>query len=291
MKLLLGSVAMVASVAVACVAGTGGTPAPDANQQGSDQNPPGQCDDPATCNYEATCAPLFDPNQLGFMSCGADAHCVPPALVSDPAQAAQLGKCMDGTNLCVPDVAIRSGGKFTPPTCTSVNGNEGRCLSTVIPQVKSQETLLPQDTCGATERCTPCFNPVDGTSTGACSISCDTGPTQAAKPFAACCDNRAHCVPTTSIPQSQQGQLDDKECKDTAPNTLCVPDELITNAAIPTCKANSFILGNYTGVCLSDCLDFGIQGIALAKGDCQSGFKCAPCEQNGQPTGAPGCPM
>jgi hypothetical protein len=147
--------------------------------------------------------------------------------------------------------------------------------------------MLPEDTCAASEKCTPCFDPIDGTATGACALSCDPGPTQPAKPFAACCDNRARCVPTTSIPADEQDQLKDDSCDD---GSLCVPDELVDNAPTVACSATSFVIGDYTGVCLSTCLDFGFEGIALAKGDCDSGFKCAPCETFGQPTGAPGCP-
>jgi hypothetical protein len=253
-------------------------------------NPVNGCDDPATCNYEASCPAVIDPAAAGLTACGDDAHCLDAALIADPAQAAQLAKCDDATKLCVPDVFIRSGGKFTPATCTSVNGAEGRCLSTVLPQVKDQAALLPQDTCATTERCTPCFNPIDGTSTGACNVSCDIGAQQPAKPFAQCCDARARCVPKVNIPDDQEAQLSEQECADTQAGSLCVPVELLENGPFPTCNANSFILGNYTGVCLSDCLDFGIQGIALARGSCSNNFTCAPCTQNGQPTGAPGCP-
>ena len=252
------------------------------------ENPTAACDDPVTCNYEATCPALIDPASL--VACGADAHCVDPALVTDPAQAARLGRCDDGVALCVPDAFIRTGGKFTAPTCTSVNGNEGRCLSTVLPDVQKQQALLPRDTCAETERCTPCFDPLTGAATGACSLSCDAGPTQPAKPFAQCCGGRARCVPAANIPDAQEDQLEEDACEDTTAADLCVPNELIADGPFPTCAANSFLLGNYTGVCLSDCLDFGIQGVALARGDCQSGYKCAPCEQNGEPTGAPGCP-
>jgi len=257
---------------------------------GDDTNPPPTpaCDDPNTCVYEAGCPPVIDPSTLP--SCGADAHCVDPGLVTDPMEAAKLGKCMDGTNLCVPDVFIKTGGKFIPPTCTSVNGEEGRCLSTVIPQVAAQATLLPQDTCAATERCTPCYNPIDSTSTGACNLSCDTGPTQPAKPFAQCCNARARCVDTSLIPADQQSKLSQQECDQTPAQDLCVPVQILDNGPFPTCSASSFLLGNYTGVCLSDCLDFGIQGLALARGSCDDHFKCAPCVQNGQATGAPGCP-
>jgi hypothetical protein len=248
--------------------------------------PDSGCDDPSTCNYEANCAPVIDPSTLP--SCGADAHCVDAALAGD--QAASLAKCDDGVKVCVPDPFIKTGGKFTPATCKSVNDAEGRCLNVVIPQVADQAALLPQDTCAESEKCTPCFNPLDGTPTGACSLSCDTGPTTTAQPLASCCDGRAKCVPATAIPDDQEDQLSEQECEDSSPGSLCVPNEIIANGPFPACSANSFILGNYTGVCLSDCLDFGFQGIALARGNCQSGFKCAPCEQNGQPTGAPGCP-
>jgi hypothetical protein len=243
------------------------------------------CDDPATCNYDASCPPLIDPSTL--TSCGDDAHCLDPALVTDPAQASRLGKCTDGTKLCVPDAFIKTGGKFTPATCNSVGGAEGRCLSRVLPDVKAQDALLPQDTCTASERCTPCYDPITGMATGACSLSCDTGATKPAVTFDACCSARAHCVPTSAIPDEQEDNLDDDSCND---GNLCVPDQILLNQTIPTCTASSIILGDYTGVCLSDCFSFGIQGLALSRGSCASNYKCAPCTQNGQPTGAPGCP-
>ena len=243
------------------------------------------CDDPATCNYEANCPPLIDPTSLA--SCGADAHCLDPALVTDPAQASRLGKCSDGTKLCVPDAFIKTGGKFTPATCSSIGGAEGRCLSRVLPDVKAQDALLPQDTCATSERCTPCYDPITGNPTGACSLSCDTGPTKPAVKFDQCCSARAHCVPDSAIPDAQEDNLDNDSCSD---GNLCVPDQILLNQTIPTCTANSLILGNYTGVCLSDCFSFGIQGLALSRGSCASNYKCAPCTQNGQPTGAPGCP-
>jgi len=256
--------------------------------EGEDPTNPvsGGCDDPATCEYEASCPAVIDPEALP--SCGADAHCVDAALAGD--QAAQLAKCDDGVKVCVPDAFLETGGKFTPITCTSAGGAEGRCLNTVIPQVAAQAGLLPPAICAASEKCTPCFSPIDGSDTGACKLSCDPGPSQPATTFASCCDGRAKCVPASSIPDAQEEQLSEQECEDDAPGALCVPNEIIANGPFPACEADSFILGDYTGVCLSTCLDFGIQGIALAKGNCQSGFKCAPCEQNGQPTGAPGCP-
>ena len=96
---------------------------------------------------------------------------------------------------CVPDDFIRTGGDYVPPTCSSVAGAEGRCLSKALPEVKSQATLLPRATCDADELCVPCFNPLDRSDTGACHLSCDPGPTNGPTGLPACCDGRGTCVP------------------------------------------------------------------------------------------------
>ena len=82
---------------------------------------------------------------------------------------AQLAKCSDGTSYCVPDAFIKSGGA-APPTCKSLNGADGVCLSVCVPQVEQYESLLPQDTCAADERCAPCINPLNNMPSGACDI-------------------------------------------------------------------------------------------------------------------------
>jgi hypothetical protein len=96
-----------------------------------------------------------------------NAHCVAADKV--PANvAAQLAQCADGS-YCVPDTFISSGGA-APPTCHSLNMADGVCLSVCVPQVKQYESLLPQDTCAADERCAPCINPLNGMPSGACDI-------------------------------------------------------------------------------------------------------------------------
>ena len=217
------------------------------------------------------------------------AHCVAAALVPG-AQQTLLAACPGG--FCAPDTIIEAGGQFIPPTCTSVNGAEGRCLNLAIPEVAMQASQIPQATCAAFERCVPCYSPLDGKETGACRLSCDPGPTKPAVPFAACCmksnTTEGKCVPTTSIPMSLQANLGANTC---TTGDLCVPSENLDPAFKPTaCTANNLLLGNYTGVCLSDCLKFGLQGLAISKGDCQTDHKCVPCTQGGKPTGAPGCP-
>lgn len=264
-----------------CEAGSGG---------GGGNPPPSGCDDPNTCVYEANCPALIEPSTLP--ECAADAHCLSSGLV--PAEmAAQLATCGGGTDLCVPDDFIRTGGKFLPATCSSAGGAEGRCLSEALPAVAEQKDLLPQDICAPTERCSPCFNPLDGSDTGACRLACDEGPQAAPVTFASCCEGKAVCVPTASVPEDQQGQLGEQECEDlTGADDLCVPNEIVAGGPFPACTASGLLTGDYTGVCLADCLEYGIQGLAVKQGSCADDYRCAPCVNplSGEPTGAPGCP-
>lgn len=236
--------------------------------------------------------PVIDPSTLPSCYDGGGAHCVSATLVP-PQMASELATC--ATGLCAPDVFISSGGQFIPPTCASLDGAEGRCLHVAIPEVAAQKDLLPQSSCQSYERCVPCYSPLDGSDTGACRQSCDPGPTKPAVTFAACCSENGvtngKCVPDSAISQSLQQNLASDTCQK---NTeLCVPTENLQPDFKPkACSAFNLLAGNYTGVCLSDCLSFGIQGLAISRGDCDSDHKCAPCTNplTGKPTGAPGCP-
>jgi hypothetical protein len=251
------------------------------------------CDDPNTCVYEATCPPVVNPATL--TACAVGAHCLDRTLImaAAPEVVSQLQACTDTTKLCVPDEFLTTGGAFVPPTCTSVNGAEGRCMSLALPAIEEQQAMLPQSTCASSHRCAPCYDPITGAETGACGLACDMGPSEPPRTFAACCDDRARCVPRELVDDQQAENLEEQECEDLAEDAYyCVPNELLLGETPPSCTANSWLIGSYSGVCLSDCLDFGIQGIALAGGSCDDGFKCAPCVDptSGQPTGAPGCP-
>jgi hypothetical protein len=235
--------------------------------------------------------PVIDPTTLPACGMGG-AHCISSALVPAAMQS-QLAACPTG--LCAPDVFIASGGQFIPPSCDSLDGAEGRCLNVVIPQVAAEQAQLTQSTCAAYERCVPCYSPLDGTETGACKLSCDPGATKPKVLFQDCCDQHGttagKCVPSEVIPQSEQQNLGNDVCSQGS--DLCVPTEMLQASFMPpTCSATGFLVGNYTGVCLSDCLKFGLQGIVLARGNCPQDHKCAPCKNplTGQATGAPGCP-
>ena len=234
--------------------------------------------------------PVVDPRALP--ACGgpsSGAHCLPGHLA--PADlVSKLAACTGG--YCVPDKLIAAGGRFVPVTCSSLLGAEGRCQNTVLPLV-SVQAGLPVATCDANERCVPCFSPVDGSDTGACKTSCDPGNKGPVKKFAGCCNqngaNKGKCVPRPAIPSKLTPNLRPDTCDDTA---LCVPTENLPASFAPAaCSATAFLSGNYTGVCLSDCLDFGAGSeLALDRGNCQSLHTCVPCKRDGKSTGAPGCP-
>jgi hypothetical protein len=240
---------------------------------------------PGACPYVGP--PLVDVTR--FPACGAGMRCVPANLVP-PAAAAILGKCDAG--LCAPEKFIAAGGQYLPKSCASLAKAEGRCMNVAIPAVASEQSILPTDACDADERCVPCFDPADGKATGVCSIvSCDA-PKQPATTFAGCCKGgggaaRGKCVPSAMVPAASQAVFDQDTC---APQELCAPSEnLDPSYKPPACTASSFVIGAYAGVCLSDCLDFGVYDLALETGSCGSGMECVPCTANGSPTGAPGC--
>jgi hypothetical protein len=249
---------------------------------------------PAACPH--TGPPVLDPSTLPACGTEGGAHCLQSALV--PANlASQLATCSGG--YCVPDTFIEAGGNFIPPTCASLDGAEGRCLNVVIPQVAAQASQLTQSTCQSYEKCVPCFSPINGEKTGACDLSCDPGPTKPIVLFPTCCSedgtDEGRCVPETIVPSSEQSNLSADSCATLdGTKNLCVPSEMLdlTSFKPPACTATGFLVGSYTGVCLSNCLSFGIEGIALAQGSCDSIHTCAPCKNplTGAATGAPGCP-
>jgi len=246
----------------------------------------------AQCPHQGP--PVLDPSTLPACGTAAGAHCLQSALVPQKMQS-QLATCPGG--YCVPDVFIEAGGNFIPPTCASLDGAEGRCLNENIPQVAQQASQLPQATCQSYERCVPCYSPLDGSDTGACHLSCDPGPSKPPVLFQGCCSenntDEGKCVPTTMVPSSEQKNLKNDTCSQQPNANLCVPTEMLAPSfKPPACTGNGFLIGQYTGVCLSKCLSFGIQGIVLAQGSCDDLHKCAPCTNplTGQPTGAPGCP-
>ena len=216
---------------------------------------------------------------------GQPAHCVPTDVVEQtaPGQAAQLAAC-DDASVCVPDVLIRTLGKYAPPTCTSIAGGAGRCLSVCIEAVADLENFLPQDACPDGEKCAPCTDPRTGQSTGACALACDDGPLEPAPVFDRCCEGDAGiCVPPTLVDERQAAALGQLTCGE---GTLCAPAELADATFTPkTCTS----VGGAEGRCLSTCVALvGDQAELLPRDDCAEGELCAPCTdpRTGELTGA-----
>jgi hypothetical protein len=197
----------------------------------------------------------------------------------------------------VPDSFIERGGLLTPAGCESIGGAEGRCLSACLPSVAVQAGLLPASTCAASELCVPCFDPFDSVATGACAISCDTGPAEAATPLPKCCqqDGGGTCVPTTLVGAEEADRLDEEECGALGlAGSVCVPDIILDAYLVGVpfnpveCVTGAIVrelgLGSEGG-CLPECIPI-VGSIPVGQQNCADGFRCVPCEIGGQETGA-----
>lgn len=189
-------------------------------------------------------ASMLDPTTLNLTPCPlcSGAWCVPNSLV--PAGAGDVLASCDDMNKCVPDSYVRVAGNFLPKTCTSLEyapgqTAEGRCISICVPQVEQQIDQLPQADCAADERCAPCWNPIDGTDTHACSQGCDVGPMSSTpQQFAECGDSngvlRGVCVPSSLVPASLASAVPQDTCET---GWLCAPKEKAAdiNYKFPSC--------------------------------------------------------
>ena len=264
------------------------------------------------CPDQHLCAPCFDPTTgmdtgsctlNGDMPneppttfdpcCGGIGSCVPESLVP-PAQQSLLGTdtCSGSGTLCAPTELITS--TFQPPECNSIGGFEGRCLPACLPDIAAQASRLPQDTCASTHLCAPCFDPITGVDTGACSLNGDmpNGPPQT---FDKCCNGIGSCVPPSLVPPAQQSLLGQDTCSGST--DLCAPDDLADSSFVPpTCTVWPSGDGNppdedFEGRCLPACLpDIAAQASRLEQGSCAANHLCAPCWDpiTGADTGACG---
>ena len=191
-----------------------------------------------------------------------------------------LAPCDQPDTLCVPDDFIRTMGFFTPKTCRSVLGAEGRCLSTCIPQVAEQLEIatLPQDVCDEHQVCTPCFDPQTGDSTGACDQSCDEGPTEEPVLLPDCCGGLGSCVPTDSVPGDKLQSLGEYECgAEAGEGFICAPKVFVKdlNYKPKACSDIGFLAKLFLpkdkqdARCLPDCLpQLDDAPVKLKQGDC-----------------------
>jgi hypothetical protein len=234
------------------------------------------CFDPITGEETGSCGQACDPgpsqDPVVFPDCcGELGVCVPGSLVPED-QLDLLGSdsCTGEGALCAPRT-MASDRSFVPATCSSLIDAEGRCLPACLPDVAAQADRLPMTSCAAGELCAPCFDPLTGAATGACSIA-DDAPAEDPVLFADCCGGLAACVPEAFVPTDQRDLLDATGC---ASGELCAPRDLAGGSYEPqTCSS----WGSSEGRCLPACLpDVAAQAARLTRGVCDAGELCVPC--------------
>ena len=255
----------------------------------------------STCTGSDLCAPCFDPRtgedtgaceqgcDMGpteppkpFPSCCSNRGlCVPPSLAADQAANLQRDTCAAG-NLCAPKELTDP--TFKPKTCNSLDGAEGRCISTCAGgAVASQKDRLPTAGCGANEVCAPCYDPITGDPTGSCSINGDK-PVKPKYTFPKCCDDRQPAAGVCVSPSLAGDQASILRAEGCGSGKLCAPVEKAKDPKyrFPVCY--SALLG--TGACVNSCILQPAQAAILSRDGCAQGELCAPCALLGSPTGA-----
>lgn len=250
------------------------------------------------CTGTDLCAPCFDPRTgedtkacsqgcdkgptekaKPFDKCCSDRGlCVPPALAGDQAKNLDKLTCT-GDNVCAPKELTDP--TIIPKTCNSIDGAEGRCLSTCIGgAVGKQKDRLPTTGCGQDEVCAPCYDPVTGDETGACSVNGDK-PAKPKQVFARCCGTDVGvCVPP-ALAGDQASILRAESCTG---DHVCAP---IKKAQDPTFKfaTCTSLLG--MGACVEQCILDPTQAAILTRSGCAGTNElCAPCNLLGMPTKA-----
>jgi hypothetical protein len=257
----------------------------------------------STCNDNELCAPCYDPRtgqETGACRIGNDAPVEDPYVFSD---------CCDDLGLCVPESAVPPAQRgalnpdsctgqgelcapkaFIDPTfqavkCTSLLDAEGRCIPACT--VGSFAQYLSQDVCpNDGEVCAPCYDPISGNPTGACSINGDA-PTEPAVVFQDCCGDTGICVPEDLVPDGQRFFLSGDTCPgDAAEVFLCAPRVVVQGTLLaPDCTFNAqFGIPDGPGVCYDPCTVPIFSGVEQST--CDPGKVCLPClDDNGQSTG------
>jgi len=194
-------------------------------------------------------------------------------------------------------------GVFT--VCTAKLGTsitlEGRCLPKCFIMGNPQVAQLSGEGCpgpdaGAGEQvCAPCYNPIDGTETGACTQKAGDAPTEPAPtPFKECGAvdggpagaGGGLCVPTDLATASGNPAAANLQQLDCATGEVCAPALKVTdiNACFAKCEAATGTFGPEfgPGACVPYYLIASDPALAiglsvLQQATCATGELCAPC--------------
>jgi hypothetical protein len=255
-----------------------------------------------TCADGELCAPCYDPVGGGTTGacerngdeptedpvlfdecCNTEGSCVPTEILSEAQQGALGQDSCEEDFLCAPKVFAGPG--LRAETCESIGGAEGRCLPECVPMVAARADQLPKDICEDGQLCAPCYDPISGEDTMACSQNGDS-PTQAPYTFPECCGGIGVCVPDSLVSEEQQELLGTDTC--TGDGILCAPRALTEPGAQPA-PCRSFGSQDREGRCLAACIpQIADRADQLRQETCDAGELCAPCYDpvNGEDTGA-----
>lgn len=230
------------------------------------------------------------PEGLGLHNCGEcpNDRCVPNALITEGGSGSFPSCGTDKT--CLPASYITPGGQLTPTPCRAVAGAEGRCSTICLSDVADMAPMLEQGDCGSDELCAPCFNPIDGEPTSACSQGCDTGPSEPPVLFEDCGAGRGKCVP--KIVASPDMKFFAFFAQDTCPpDWRCLATEKVRDPAYkyPSCGPMTTVWD--TGACLpayllADATESQRSARVLEGDDCQPDELCVRCTNGSLDTGS-----
>ncbi len=162
-----------------------------------------------------------------------------------------------------------------PPTAASF---EGRCLPDCFVKHSPIVSRLSRGTCAEAQTCMPCYNPLNGRSTGACEQPGDSPLDPAPPGFVECSGGAGYCVPAFAA-GSQAAQLSQLTC---AAGELCGPKIKVADpdACFPRCDAGLY----GSGACAPDFLAGPAAALLNGLG-CNMGELCIPCVALGTRTG------
>jgi hypothetical protein len=231
------------------------------------------CHDPRTGMDTGACRQGCDPGPTTppalYPHCCSDRGlCVPPSVSGAPSLDLKPDTCALG-DVCAPLELTQA--SFKPKMCDSVGGSEGRCLSKCVGGAlgELQARVVTIGCAKKTEFCAPCFNPLTGEETGACSLHGDM-PRRARVLFPHCCgEDLGVCVPPEFV-GLQSLALDQAGCE---LGQLCAPIGAAPDAAtkFPVCNA----IGG--GVCLPSCFINSSVSSLLMQDSCGPMQLCTPC--------------
>jgi hypothetical protein len=243
-------------------------------------------------------------------SIGKVGECVKPDTVDSGVQRAAFGHDTCSADfLCAPTPSALADagslGVYAP--CRSTLGAtgavdlEGRCLPKCFVEGNPQAGQLKQDGCATADFvCAPCYNPIDGSLTGACSQNPKgDAPKEAAKVFKACGrvgdaggPELGLCIPKAVITASGDTRASILKQHECASTDLCVPSLIAQNtkSCFVHCTITDATVSSVAGkegACVPAFVAFDAapQAISLlTKETCQTGEVCAPCNN---PLGTP----